>query len=67
MSSNSDVIVIFPIYGKFGAIWKPNSGPIACKTYISIKSIFYLTKTENLYHSSHTIALSKGVNFAKKR
>ena len=32
MSANCDVIVIFPIYGKFGAIWKPDSGGIVCKT-----------------------------------
>ena len=33
-----DVIAIFPIYGQFGAIWKPHSGHIVCKTYISSKS-----------------------------
>ena len=27
-----------PIYGQFGAIWKPNSGRIVCKTYIFINS-----------------------------
>ena len=32
MSANSDVIVIFPIFGQFGAIWKPDSGRIVCKT-----------------------------------
>ena len=26
LSANFDVIVIFPIYGQFGAIWKPDSG-----------------------------------------
>ena len=31
MSTNCDVIVIFPIYGQFGAIWKPVSGFIVCK------------------------------------
>ena len=34
MSANYDVIVIFPIYGQFGGIWKPDSERIACKTYI---------------------------------
>ena len=34
MSANCGVIVIFPIYGKFGAIRKPDSGGIVCKTYI---------------------------------
>ena len=38
MSANSDVIVIFPIYGQFGAIRKPDSGRIVCKTYIFINS-----------------------------
>ena len=28
MSVNCDVITIFPIYGQFGAIWKPDSGPM---------------------------------------
>ena len=37
MSTNSDVIVI-PIYCQFGAIQKPHSGRIGCKTYIFIKS-----------------------------
>ena len=37
ISGNCDVIVIFLIYGQFGAIQKPDSGHIACKTYIFIK------------------------------
>ena len=32
MSENCDVNVIFPIYGQFGAIRKPDSGRIVCKT-----------------------------------
>ena len=39
MSANYGVIVIFPIYGQFGAIQKPDSGRIVCKTYIFINSI----------------------------
>ena len=35
---NCDVIVIFPIYGQFGAIRKPDSGRIVCKTYVFITS-----------------------------
>ena len=31
MSESCDVIVIFLIYGQYGAIWKPDSGRIACK------------------------------------
>ena len=38
MSTNCDVIVIFPIHGQFGAIRKPDSGRIVCKTYIFINS-----------------------------
>ena len=38
MSVNLDVIVIFWIYGQFGAIRKPDSRSIVCKTYIFIKS-----------------------------
>ena len=47
MSENCDTIAIFPIYGQFGALWKPNSRPILCKTYIFINSNFYLAKTES--------------------
>ena len=38
MSANYDVIVVFPIFGQFGAIPKPDSGRIVCKTYFFIKS-----------------------------
>ena len=38
MQKNCDVIVIFPIYGQFGAIWKPYSKRIVCKTYIFINN-----------------------------
>ena len=38
LSENCDVIVIFPIYGQFGAIRKPNSGRTVSKTYIFINS-----------------------------
>ena len=38
MSSNCDIIVIFLIYGQFGAIRKLNSGCIVSKTFIFIKS-----------------------------
>ena len=47
MSANCNIILIFPIYGQFGAIRKPDSGSMVCKTYISLIAIFYLTKTEN--------------------
>ena len=38
MSENYDVIVIFRIYGQFGAIRKPDCGRIVYKTYIFINS-----------------------------
>ena len=38
MSENCDAIAIFPIYGQFGVIWKPDSGRIVCKTYVFINS-----------------------------
>ena len=38
MSVNCGVIIIFPIYGQFGAIRKPDSERIVCKTYIFINS-----------------------------
>ena len=66
-----DVIVIFPISGQFGAIPKPDSGRVVCKTYIFINSsLFFLekkkTELKNIGHSSHTIDLSKDTIFAKK-
>ena len=38
ISENCGVIAIFPIYGQFGAIFKPYYGCIVCKTYIFINS-----------------------------
>ena len=38
MSTNCDVIVIFRIYGQFGAIRKQHSGRRVCKTYIFIEN-----------------------------
>ena len=38
MSTNCSAIVIFPIYGQFGAIQKPNSGRMVCNTFIFIQS-----------------------------
>ena len=38
MSENCDVIVIFPVYGQFEGIRKPDSGRIVCKTYNFINS-----------------------------
>ena len=38
MSENCEVIAIFPIYGQFGVIRKPDFGRKVCKTYIFINS-----------------------------
>ena len=38
MPVNCDVNVVFTIYGQFGAIQKPDSGGIVCKTYIFINN-----------------------------
>ena len=72
MSENCVVIAIFPIYGQFGAIWKPYSGRIACKTYvlININLLSYKTKNgtkKSLTQLSYTIALNKSAIFAKYR
>ena len=44
MSKNCDVIVIFPSYGRFGAIPKPDSGRMICKTFIFVNSNFLFYK-----------------------
>ena len=54
MSEKCDVIAIFPIYGLFGAIRKPNSGCIACQLTFSLTVAFYFTKTENRTKKSLT-------------
>ena len=38
MSESYDIITIFPIYDKFGAIRKPNSRRIFYETYVFINS-----------------------------
>ena len=44
MLENYDAIVIFLIYDQFGAIQKPDSACIFCKTYIFINSNFLFYK-----------------------
>ena len=68
MSAKSHISVIFSIYGQFGAISKPDSGRIACESFISINNnlLSYKTELKNLWHSSYTIALSKSIIFDKK-
>ena len=36
ITTNCDVIVIFSIYGQFGAIQRPDSESMVCNTYIFI-------------------------------
>ena len=36
--ASCDVVVIFPIYGQFGAVQKPDSGRIVCKSYFFISN-----------------------------
>ena len=38
MSTNRDVIAIFPIYGQFGEMRKPDSGRMVRETYNSINN-----------------------------
>ena len=52
MLTSCDVIVIFSIYGQFGAIWKPDFGRIICKIYIFLNS--------NLFRLSEPYFLSFG-------
>ena len=54
ISRNCDVIAIFPLYGQFGAIQKPDSGRITVKLMFSLTITFYLTKTENSTKKSPT-------------
>ena len=43
--ANCDVIDIFPIFGQFGSIRKPDFGCMDCKTYIFINSnLFFLER-----------------------
>ena len=45
MSENCKVIVIFLIYGQFGAVWEPDSKRIVCKSYIFINRTFLSSNT----------------------
>ena len=49
LSTNCDVIVIFLNYSHFGAIQKPDSGCIVCKTYRFINSnlLSYRNRKDN--------------------
>ena len=45
MSKNYDVIVIFRIFGQFGAIRRPDSGHRVCKSYV-LSYVMQKLKTE---------------------
>ena len=69
MLENCDFIVIFLIYGQFGAIQKTDSRTWSIKLLLSLIVAFRLSKTENRFKksvSSNTIALSKCIEFGRK-
>ena len=59
MSANYEALVIFPIYGQLGAIRKPDSGRIVCKTYIFINNNLLSNKNwkQNLKISNTALTL----------
>ena len=67
MLTNCEATVIFFIYGQFGAIWKPDSGCIVCKTYIFIESnlLFYKNWKQNWKISNTALTLLLWVNVLK--
>ena len=44
ISEKWDVIVIFPAYGQFGAVRKPDSGGVVCKNYITALTLLHRVK-----------------------
>ena len=59
MLANCNVVINFPIYGQFGTIWKPDSGSIVYKTYISIENnlLSYKIWKQNLKTSNTNLTL----------
>ena len=66
MLENCDIIATFSIDGQFRAIWTRSSRAWSVKLLFSLLVAFCLTKAENKTKTSHTIALSKRTDFAKK-
>ena len=70
MVENCDVIVIFPIYVQFGAIWKSDSGRIASKTYIFVSGnlLSYKNWKQNykIFNTTLTLLLWVKVLFLPK-
>ena len=58
MSENCDFIVIFQIFGQFGAIRKPDSGHRVCKIYIFINSDCLSYKNWRQNHKISNTALT---------
>ena len=54
LSRNYDVIVIFLIYGLFGAIRNPDAAGMVYDFYIFLITAFYFTKSENRTNKSPT-------------
>ena len=69
--ANCQVIVIFPIYGQFAVIQKPDSGHIACKTYIVISSNLlsykHWKKNQKSFNTALTLLLWVKVLFLPKK
>ena len=65
MSESCDVIAIFPIYSKFWAIRKPDSGRIVCRAYIFIDSNLLSYKTDLKYLNTSLTLLLKVLFLAK--
>ena len=66
MLANCDVVVIFLVYAQFGAIWKPDSERIICKTYISINSNLLSYKNWKISDTALTLLLLVKVLFLPK-
>ena len=68
ISANCDVIVIFPIYGQFGAIRKPDSGRISVKRTKSPSELSqYLFEPRYYYCQKMLIFCKKMLTSAKLR
>ena len=70
MSENCDVIVIFWIFGQFGAVQRPVSGHRVCKTYVFSNShfLFYKNWKQNwkFSNTANTLLLWVKVLFLRK-
>ena len=72
MSTNCNVIVIFPSYGQFKAIWKPDCRCIVCNAYLFINSnlLFYKNLEIDLkspFHTALTLLLWANILFLPKK